>query len=314
MIASILILYMYLLVYSILYINKLYYIIMYITTKNGGGRMRYYEKIELLLDNESISKNRFISDLNLSNNVFTKWRKRTTPPKMETLNKIAEYFNVSIESLMDDCEESIQSNKKMLVKHLLSFPQRITSIRSGSVINITKLVQIAKYVNCSIEFLGNINVTTYYPPGEYAKSNILQTELLDDIKDIMDRCADSDLLRVLQIQLSRIVIYHLNKMKITKEILLREEYKCLSSDKVNYIYTNVSNLDFTLNYGFNLTDLYCIRERTGLSIQFMFTGINQSISEYFDEETKNMYNTYQMIITEKDAYIEKLKSEILKNQ
>lgn len=55
------------------------------------------------------------------------------------------------------------------------------------------------------------SATEYAPEKEYDEKILSNSEILFDIPDIMDACADSDVFQDLQIQLSRIVLYHLQK-------------------------------------------------------------------------------------------------------
>lgn len=60
----------------------------------------FLENLLSLLRKKGISKNKMLTDLNLGKNSFVNWEKRGTIPGGDTLNKIAEYFNVSIDYLL----------------------------------------------------------------------------------------------------------------------------------------------------------------------------------------------------------------------
>lgn len=53
-----------------------------------------------LLEKASISKNKLLTDLNLGKNSFVNWEKRGTIPNGETLSKIADYFEVTVDYLL----------------------------------------------------------------------------------------------------------------------------------------------------------------------------------------------------------------------
>jgi hypothetical protein len=188
------------------------------------------------------------------------------------LHNVADYFGVTIEYLVSDDEIAIKpSVKKTFFKTLLSLVQRWTSLRPGDKVPFEQIWEIVEYVNCKMRFICNEQVVIYTPAEEYNKENLQNLKVLFDILDIMDRCADSDEYRALQIQLSRIVLYWLNKKGYTQEVLLQS--KELDAGKLKFLYTNVLNKDITLNYGLNFTDLAVLREKTGLNYQYMFTGI-----------------------------------------
>ena len=60
----------------------------------------FLDNLLLLLSQKRISKNKMLTDLKLGKNSFVNWEKRGTIPSGDTLYKIAEYFNVSIDYLM----------------------------------------------------------------------------------------------------------------------------------------------------------------------------------------------------------------------
>lgn len=94
------------------------------------------------------------------------------------------------------------------------------------------------------------------------------TETIFDILGILDHCADTESYRIVQVQLSRIVLYHLKEKGIDREALRTEH---LDQLKMEYLYTG-KDCGKTHNYGLNFSDMDFLREFTGLSYQVMFTG------------------------------------------
>lgn len=218
-----------------------------------------------------------LKKLNISTGAPAHWKKGTAPSG-DILNKIAEYFNVSIEYLMGEADVSVIVNeKKSLFKKMFSLPQRWISLRSGSGITDKKIIEITEYVNCDNRFIYNEQVVEYTPVkpiNEYNKYNLNNQDILFDVLDYMDRCADDDKFKAIQIQLSRIVLYWIKKKSINEEHL--KNIKELSHNKIKFLLTNIPNKDVTLNYGLNYTDLAVLREKTGCSYQYMFTGVEKS--------------------------------------
>ena len=62
--------------------------------------MNFISRIEELLKSRRIQKNKMLSDLNLSVNSFTNWKNRGTVPSGDTLQKIADYFGVTVDYLL----------------------------------------------------------------------------------------------------------------------------------------------------------------------------------------------------------------------
>lgn len=62
--------------------------------------MSFVERIEKLLNDARIPKNKMLEDLSLSVNSFSNWRNRGTIPGGDTLQKIADYFGVTVDYLL----------------------------------------------------------------------------------------------------------------------------------------------------------------------------------------------------------------------
>ena len=126
-------------------------------------------------------------------------------------------------------------------------------------------LKIIPYVNCTVQFLNNDKYIEYSPEAEYDTEHLKDTETIFDILGILDHCADTESYRIVQVQLSRIVLYHLKEKGFDREALDTEE-------KMAHLYTGKDS-GKTHNYGLNFSDMDFLREFTGLSYQVMFTGI-----------------------------------------
>lgn len=63
--------------------------------------MNFLERIKLLIEQEGITEKELTSRLGIANSTFTDWRKKTKGNySMETVVKIADYFNVSLDWLV----------------------------------------------------------------------------------------------------------------------------------------------------------------------------------------------------------------------
>ncbi len=60
----------------------------------------FLKNVLYLLEKANISKNKLLTDLNLGKNSFVNWERRGTIPNGETLSKIADYFNVTVDYLL----------------------------------------------------------------------------------------------------------------------------------------------------------------------------------------------------------------------
>ncbi len=73
----------------------------------------FLKKIDELLKNKKISRNKLLSDLNLGKNSFVNWEKRGNIPNGNTLQRIADYFDVSVDYLLskEKAPETSSANK-----------------------------------------------------------------------------------------------------------------------------------------------------------------------------------------------------------
>lgn len=67
--------------------------------------MSFIETVSVLLNEKGISINKMLCDLNLGKGTFATWKKRGTIPKGDILQKIADYFDVSVDYLLGNTAE-----------------------------------------------------------------------------------------------------------------------------------------------------------------------------------------------------------------
>ena len=238
----------------------------------------FWNKFESLCTQRRESPNRVAKDMGVSSATITKW-KNGTIPSGDTLLLVADYFNVSVEYLLKDDEINIRpSEKKNVFGSLSSLPQRWASLRHGDTISDADINRIAAFTNCTVSFLYSGDQKVYVPADMSRAASVDDLYILDTILGIMDRCSDSDNLRRLQIQLSHIVRYWLEQKGIDFEKLSSEPYRAISNEKLKFLYDrNPSVFDTTFRYGFNFTELDTIREASGETFLYMFTGIEGDI-------------------------------------
>ena len=71
----------------------------------------FYDKFKKLCDDNGTTCNKVALEIGLSNATPTTWKKRGLTPRYETLQKIAEYFHVSIEYLINSGDEERTSSE-----------------------------------------------------------------------------------------------------------------------------------------------------------------------------------------------------------
>lgn len=78
----------------------------------------FIEILKKLMHDKGISNNKLLTDLGLNKSSILNWEKRGTIPSGETLNKLADYFGVSVDYLLgksySEHEEITQQEKELL--------------------------------------------------------------------------------------------------------------------------------------------------------------------------------------------------------
>ncbi|WP_147621975.1 helix-turn-helix transcriptional regulator [Huintestinicola sp.] len=231
----------------------------------------FWRKYNELCDEHGLKPRALATELGISAATVTKWV-NDGMPNLDMITRIAEYFDVPIDYLINEDDTPIipQANKKRSVfKSVSSLSQRWVSLRRGSEISLEMQLKIIPYVNCTVQFLNNDKYIEYVPETSYDTEHLKDTETIFDILGILDHCADTESYRIVQVQLSRIVLYHLKEKGFDREALRTEH---LDQEKMEYLYTGKDS-GKTHNYGLNFSDMDFLREFTGLSYQVMFTGI-----------------------------------------
>ena len=228
----------------------------------------FWDKFQYLSEIKGMKPHAVLKELEISSGSANNWKKGTIP-NGEILKKIADYFEVSIDSLLDfDENVSVRlSSKKSVLKKLNAIPQRFNSLKGVVETSDEQKLAIAKYVGCPIWWLVNEQNIKFEPKDISSESD---SSILFMILDIMDGCADNDIDKAMQIQLSRVLLYHLNEKGFGTEKLTA--LAGIDQKKLNFILTGEENRDSSLNYGFNFSDLVYLKSMTGLDYPCMFVG------------------------------------------
>lgn len=158
-------------------------------------------------------------------------------------------------------------------KHFLLFQSlesRFVSMNYAQEVPAELQERICSYVNCSAEYLNDRERIKFTPEAPNRAEGENDSNVLFDILDIMDKHTDSEQYRTIQIQLSRIVLYHLAQKGFLTKVLRAKE---IPEQKTDYLFEGVKPRFNTMAFGYFYTELAVIRELTGMSYQEMFTGI-----------------------------------------
>ena len=226
----------------------------------------FWEKFQYLAELKGMKPHAVLKELQISSGSANNWKKGTIP-NGEILKKISDFFGVSMDSLLDqDNNESVSLNsKKSIFTKLTSIPQRFNSLRAVIGTTDDEKLAIAKYIGCPIWWLLNEQNLVFEPRDDEYE---IDENVIFTILDIMDGCADNDIDKAMQIQLSRVVIKNLEKQDFNADKL--KSLKGIDQNKLNFILTGKENKDSTLNFGLNFSDLVYLKSVTGIEYSQMF--------------------------------------------
>jgi transcriptional regulator with XRE-family HTH domain len=104
------------------FVNKILFLIA--TAERKGVYIMGKEKLILfLIAKRGITKNKMLTDLHLSKNSINDWINRGTIPSGETLSKIAAYFNVSLDYLLETEQKNKPAVENDELNRLLKDPE-----------------------------------------------------------------------------------------------------------------------------------------------------------------------------------------------
>lgn len=150
-----------------------------------------------------------------------------------------------------------------------SLESRLIAMHCGSEVSPDLMSRICKYVNCSEHFLNDSRCIEYVPNKPSPEDAPEGSQTLSEILDLMDKHADTEHFRTIQVQLSRIVLYHLAQKGFTQELFRTKEF---ISEKMAYLYTGKKPRHPVSCFGLYFSELCIIMKKTGISFREMFTG------------------------------------------
>lgn len=108
----------------------------------------FFDNFSNLCEQKGVSCKRATQEIGLSNSICTKWRKGAVP-NGETLNRIAEYFGVSVEYLLNGENkkpapiiESGELNRKKVFAEMLScLPERDRIVIEHNILMLWRLAR-----------------------------------------------------------------------------------------------------------------------------------------------------------------------------
>lgn len=98
----------------------------------------FYDKFKALCDERGISCRKAAEDMGLHNSTPSKWKKEGSTPKVETLEKVSAYFNVTLDELLSDKEGELN----MEIMHSLCIAGLIQDVKGLKILSICTAVAL----------------------------------------------------------------------------------------------------------------------------------------------------------------------------
>lgn len=227
-----------------------------------------FEAFKKKCKEKGYSPSSFVKNMGISTSNITNW-KNGGNPSFDVLAKIASELECSVGYLLgtETEDQSIGSLFRKTIKKMKTTPYRTITLRSDITIEDDSMKKIAEFLNTNIQFLCNSDAVVYVPvssEANHSKEN--SAEIMDYLIEIFDNVICDSFFKMIQIQISRIVLYNLG---ITSSGQIKDNFL---QDKVNFILTGEDSKDSLANIGFTLSDLIVLRHEFDKSLKFMFTG------------------------------------------
>ena len=234
-----------------------------------------YARLEQLCNDKKISASKLAEMVGISKGNTSTWKKGGNP-SIEVLVKMAEVLDCSVDYLLGNESVSIRPGRKYNVFEVLEaskadYLSNSCRVTPDDSINFDEYSRFAAYLNADPAFLINASNTHYVPKEENRNESSIDTDMVFEIINLMSYLPGNDNDRVLQIQISRIVLYNLSKAGISEQKI--RDYNSIVSGTLDFLFSGGVDYKKAPLYGLRFNDLRSLNVKTGLSYQYMFTGI-----------------------------------------
>lgn len=234
-----------------------------------------YSRLEELCREKNISTSKLAEIVGVSKGNTSTWKKGGNP-SLEVLCKMAEALDCTIDYLLGNEKINLMPSKKYNALMVLEASQA-DYLSNGcrtdrpDTIDLDEYSIIAKYLNCDPKFLINASNTTYVPALKDRAADSFDKDMVFEIINLMSYLPGNDEERVMQLQISRIVLHNL-AMCGYDEAAVRS-YNAIASKTLDFLYSGEVDYKKHHAYGLRFNDLRSLNVKTGMSYQYMFTGI-----------------------------------------
>ena len=242
----------------------------------------FWEKFNDLCRKRKISLRAVSTQLNIFPATLQGFREGKLP-NAGKLKEIADFFGVSCDYLLDDndtwisiTDKSINNNYSVYQSHsfsdMKSLPQRWRSVCYYENISDDEIYKISEFTGVEYKFL--LEDSSYLLFSGSWNNRVINLNTLELILGIMDACPDNERIKTVQIQLSRLVIYWIEKAGFH---VMDEAVNWFNDNvfkKILWISSPNDTTEEEYRYGLNFSDLVVLQKMTDVSLMYMFTGMH----------------------------------------
>ena len=247
--------------------------------------MNFYERLKAVCDEKDKKITTVVVDCGGNKGSIASWKKGTVP-NYTIIEKLAEELDVSVDFLVGKEEIDIQPKKYFgTLDVMLASKYKYINLSCLNEISDDDMKRYEAYLNCSTKFMYDRTSVKYEPVKQCRTESDIDTDLTDEIIDVMSFLPGSDDVRFLQIQISRIVIFNVRKLANNGEIFI-EKNESVNRANLKYL-IDESGSTSTKAYGLTSDEIRSVHRESGLSYQYLFSGVMKAKDkEIFKAETE----------------------------
>lgn len=234
-----------------------------------------YLRLEELCREKNISTSKLAEMVGVSKGNTSTWKKGGNP-SLEVLCKMADALDCTIDYLLGNEKINLMPSKKynaLMVLEASKADYFSNGCRTdkADTIDLEEYSVIAKYLNCDPKFLINASSIVYVPVEKDRAIDSFDRDMVFEIINFMSYLPGNDEERIMQLQISRIVLYNLAVCGFDEAVI--RNYNAIASKTLDFLYSDEVDYKKYHAYGLRFNDIRSLNVRTGISYQYMFTGV-----------------------------------------
>lgn len=233
--------------------------------------MNFYERLKNVCDEKGKKITTVVVDCGGNKGSIASWKKGTVP-NYTIIEKLAVELDVSVDFLVGKEEVDIQPKKYFnTLDIMLASKYKYINLSCLNEVSDEDMKRYEAYLNCSTKFMYDRTSIKYEPVKQNRTEQDIDVDMTEEIIDVMSFLPGSPDVRFLQIQISRVVLYNIMKLKAGTGII--EESKALNKANLRLLLSDEFGSTSAKAYGLTSDEIRSVRRAIGLSYQYLFSGV-----------------------------------------